>query len=415
MVNTFNKLGLLLVLTFCSAINAEENGKRGSSLTLVEYLASRSVTNVQHFLDESVEFDDDKSLLIADHLIDVLAPKSLDVSVKIIRTPKLISLVTESNRIVVSTGLVGSLTSVGEFAAILAEELAHISLDHYVVRDSYRAKALAVSRGLGPLTFLAATGMSNVAVDNFRKEQEVEAREVAGKYLSSAGFSVKYFEVALKSIRENLSTDDPFYYSHPHLYSEAPGTSFEGRLQDPDREEDSVFQSEFVELSKAICEINIQDNLRYRRFLRARSTFDQCTSVTDSSRPIMRFLDAVITRRIITYVEHIKSEMASMPRHQTVSEVEDSTLTRDLYDQKFVSVESSLRELATLPGFEVKAMLELGELYYDLGEFDKSLITFKSLRQLAQPDSRWFALAESYISAIEQQFVSGVVGGEDNV
>lgn len=423
MANVITHVGLVLVLTFCSAAQAQ-NKDSGRLLVGLEYFAAHSITNVKYFVEQTAEFRNDKSRLISDHLINMLAPESLGVSVTIIRTPKLISLATEGNEIVISTGLIGSLSGVGEFAAILAKELAHISLGHYAARDSYRGRAMAISRTLGPLTLLAASKLSNDAVDDFFIEQELEAGEVARRYLSNAGFSVKYLDAALASILENVSTDDPFYFSHPNpnlnpnpnpnpnLHSDIAETPSEGQLQDLDGEGGSVFETEFVELSKIICEINIPDNLRYRRLLSAKSAFDKCISASDEGLPSMRFLNAVIARRIVTYVEHIKFEMASMPSYAVVLDDEIPKLIKELTDWGLVSAESNLKELTTVPGFEAKAMLELGEFYYDLGEFEKSLLIFDNLGQFAQPGSRWFVLAESFTSAISKYLAPAVVEGD---
>jgi hypothetical protein len=146
--------------------------------------------------------------------------------------------------------------------------------------------------------------------------------------------------------------------------------------------------------------------------LSAKNAFDKCISASDESLPSMRFLNAVIARRIVTYVEHIKFEMASMPSYAVVSDEDIPKLIKELTDWGLVSAESNLKELTTVPGFEAKAMLELGEFYYDLGEFEKSLLIFKNLGQFAQPGSRWFVLAESFTSAIGKYLAPAVVEGD---
>ncbi|TXM86071.1 M48 family metalloprotease, partial [Methylobacterium sp. WL122] len=98
-----------------------------------------------------------------------------------------------SGRLYVTRGLVALASDTSEIAAVLAHEIAHVTLNHATARTELELRSQLVSRVVADVLNDPATGaqlqsQSRFALARFSREQELEADAAGVRTLAKAGY-----------------------------------------------------------------------------------------------------------------------------------------------------------------------------------------------------------------------------------
>lgn len=130
---------------------------------------------------------------VADRLVRATDRPEETYAVTLLDAPVVNAFALPSGRLYVTRGLLAVATDSSEIAAVLAHEIAHVTLRHATARTEFALRSELVSRVVADVLNDPATGaqlrnQSRFTLARFSREQELEADAVGVRTLARAGF-----------------------------------------------------------------------------------------------------------------------------------------------------------------------------------------------------------------------------------
>ena len=130
----------------------------------------------------------------------------------------------------VTRGLLALASDTSEVAAVLAHEIAHVTLRHATARSEMALRSKLVSRVVADVLNDPATGaqmetQSKVTLARFSRDQELEADAVGVRTLARAGFDPFGASRFLTALNRMTALKTPASSSEPDMLASHPGTA----------------------------------------------------------------------------------------------------------------------------------------------------------------------------------------------
>ncbi|WP_375463182.1 M48 family metalloprotease [uncultured Methylobacterium sp.] len=167
---------------------------------------------------------------VTDRLVRASDRPDQTYAVTLLDSPVVNAFALPSGRLYVTRGLVALASDTSEIAAVLAHEIAHVTLSHATARTELELRSQLVSRVVAdvlndPVTGAQLQSQSRFALARFSREQELEADAAGVRTLAKAGydpFGAGRFLTALNRTLELKSGGRP---SETDMLATHPGTA----------------------------------------------------------------------------------------------------------------------------------------------------------------------------------------------
>ncbi|GEP09222.1 M48 family metalloprotease [Methylobacterium gnaphalii] len=168
---------------------------------------------------------------VTDRLVRASDRPEETYAVTLLDSPVVNAFALPSGRLYVTRGLVALASDTSEVAAVLAHEIAHVTLRHATARTEMALRSQLVSRVVADVLNDPATGaqmesQSKVTLARFSRDQELEADAAGVKTLAGAGFdpfgAARFLNALNRTIALKSGTGSG---SEPDMLATHPGTT----------------------------------------------------------------------------------------------------------------------------------------------------------------------------------------------
>ena len=251
----------------------EESIDSGYLVTEEElYLARVSESLIQEIDEGGLVIEDPDVRMLIDQTLTRLLPDveiRNSVTVEVIRQPEVNAFATGNRHIYIHSGMFSVIETSGQFAALMAHEIVHLTEQHALKSLIHRKRVVSDAKIASFFTLGLSVLPALTALSNYSQEQETEADEMAIKMLVEGGYhpeSMQQLLRNLQNIRGRSETNSGFWASHPSSDQRVEHLALEVSKYSVSPELVEQSQSDFLALRLKLIETNMQARLRTRQY-----------------------------------------------------------------------------------------------------------------------------------------------------